>query len=307
MLDKDSIRLMSMLLFTVLLFSWQCGQAAEDIRLKQLAKFKPYQVVDDNEQTAFEQLVQEQVPLTKEQIIEFRDAIEGAKAAALAVPNSPPKPTITTQVVNLATGSTPPIIRLAKGFVTTIVLLDSTGSPWPIKGYDLGNPKAFSIQWDKKSNIMMIQANDTHQYGNLVLQLHNLNAPVSLSLVTSQRDVDYRVDFRVPGYGPNAQMLPLVDGYLISETSELLKVLDGIPPQGAEELESEDDGVTAWQQNNKLYVRTQYTLVSPAWLSSITSADQNHAYELSLTPILSVSYQGRVKQIKLKGIDYGRK
>lgn len=262
--------------------------------------------VTPEEEQAFNELLEQKVPMSTDQIIEFRKAIEESKAAAMASPNSPPRPTITTQVINLSTGSTPPVIRLAKGFVTTIVLLDSTGSPWPIKGYDLGNPGAFSIQWDKKSNIMMIQAKDVHEYGNLVIQLHDLNAPISLSLLTSQRDVDYRVDFRVPGYGPNAKYMPLSDGSLISESNELLKVLDGIAPIGSNDLEVDDDGVSAWQYNNKIYVRTKYTIVSPAWLSSINSADDTHAYELTLTPVLSISYQGRVKQVKLEGIDYGR-
>ena len=42
-------------------------------------------------------------------------------------------------------GATPPAIRLAQGYVSSLVFVDSTGAPWPIASFDIGDPKG--CQW----------------------------------------------------------------------------------------------------------------------------------------------------------------
>ena len=50
----------------------------------------------------------------------------------------------------------------------------------------------------------MVQARSTYTYGNLAVKLAMLNTPVMLTLVPGQKVVDYRVDLRIQGLGPNA-------------------------------------------------------------------------------------------------------
>ncbi|WP_251365941.1 DotH/IcmK family type IV secretion protein [Coxiella-like endosymbiont of Rhipicephalus sanguineus] len=68
----------------------------------------------------------------------------------------PPKPTSASVIVNLSPEATLPVIRLSSGFVTSLVFLDSTGAPWPIQAYDLGDPNSFNIQWNKKDNTLLV-------------------------------------------------------------------------------------------------------------------------------------------------------
>lgn len=241
-------------------------------------------------------------PMSTEQIVQLKQLNETMEYAKVSPVGTPPKPTATSQFVNLSPGSTPPVIRLAQGFVSSLVFLDSSGAPWPIAAYDLGDPNSFNIQWDKTSNTIMIQALKLYNYGNLAVRLRGLNTPVMLTLIPGQKAVDYRVDLRVQGYGPNAKRMPLETGIPPSASELLLHVLDGVPPPGSKRLHITGGDARAWFANDRMYVRTNLTILSPGWLASMTSADGTHAYEMHKSPVLLVSWHGKVMQLKVEGL-----
>lgn len=251
---------------------------------------------------AFEQVTEQLFPLTPEQILRVKQMYHTIEQANTAAVGTPPKPIATSQIVNLSPGSTPPVIRLSQGFVSSLVFLDSTGAPWPISAYDLGDPTAFNIQWDKTSNTLMIQANKLYTYGNIAVRLQGLNTPVMMTLIPGQKAVDYRVDLRVQGYGPNTKNLPMDNGLPPSASDLLLHVLDGVPPAGSARLTVSGGDARAWLLNGKMFVRTNLTILSPGWLGSMTSADGMHAYEMQKSPVLLVSWHGKVMQLKVEGL-----
>lgn len=254
--------------------------------------------VDD---AAFNVVTSRLFPLTPEQIVQLRTIYNASELAQVTSPSTPPRPTATSQFVNLSPGSTPPVIRLAQGFVSSLVFLDSTGAPWPLHGYDLGDPKAFNIQWDKSSNTLMIQASKLYTYGNLAVRLKGLNTPVMLTLIPGQKAVDYRVDLRVQGFGPNAYPVP-TQNLPPSANSILLNVLDGVPPPGSKLLEVSGGPAEAWSLGEKLFVRTRLTILSPGWVSVMNSADGMNAYEMQKAPVLLVSWHGKILQLKIEGL-----
>ncbi|MFT4058650.1 MAG: DotH/IcmK family type IV secretion protein [Legionella sp.] len=254
------------------------------------------------ENKAFKDMTRTLYPLTPEQIVQLKQMQHTVEYAKSSTPGVPPKPTATSQFVNLSPGSTPPVIRLAQGFVSSLVFLDSTGAPWPISAYDLGDPGSFNIQWDKTSNTIMIQALKLYNYGNLAVRLKGLNTPVMLTLIPGQKAVDYRVDLRVQGLGPNAKNMPLEEGIPPSASELLLHVLDGVPPPGSQRLSVSGGDARAWLSNDKMYIRTNLTILSPGWLASMTSADGTHAYEMQKSPVLLVSWHGKVMQLKVEGL-----
>jgi len=251
---------------------------------------------------AFDGVTDQMFPLTPEQIIRIKQMYHTTEYAQAAPAGTPPKPTATSQFVNLSPGSTPPVIRLSQGFVSSLVFLDSTGAPWPISAYDLGDPSAFNIQWDKTSNTLMIQASKLYTYGNLAVRLKGLNTPVMLTLIPGQKAVDYRVDLRIQGYGPNAKSMPMEEGIPPAANDLLLNVLDGVPPAGSARLVISGGDARAWLLNEKMYVRTNLTILSPGWIGSMTSADGMHAYEMQKSPVLLVSWHGKVMQLKVEGL-----
>ncbi len=267
-----------------------------------------YDVVDSErddkivDKLAFESVEDQLFPLSDNEIKQLRKKFNSNEYVKTLPVDTPPKPIATSQFVNLSPGSTPPVIRLSQGFVSSLVFLDSTGAPWPISAYDLGDPAAFNIQWDKTSNTLMIQSNKLYTYGNLAVRLRDLNTPVMLTLIPGQKAVDYRVDLRVQGYGPNAKNMPMEEGLPPSASDVLLHVLDGVPPTGSKRLNVSGGDARAWLLENKMYVRTNLTILSPGWVGSMTSADGMHAYEMQKSPVLLVSWHGKVMQLKVEGL-----
>ena len=82
----------------------------------------------------------------------------------------------------------------------------------------------------------------------------------------------------------------------------LLHVLEGVPPQGSLHLTVTGGDARAWLLGEKIYVRTNLTILSPGWIASMTSADGMHAYELQKAPVLLVSWHGKVMQLKVEGL-----
>ncbi|MCX7116084.1 MAG: DotH/IcmK family type IV secretion protein [Gammaproteobacteria bacterium] len=254
------------------------------------------------QQEAFKEVERQLFPLTPNEIHKLHKTMDVQEFAQAAPVGVPPKPTASSQFVNLSPGSTPPVIRLAQGFVSSLVFLDSTGAPWPITAYDLGDASAFNIQWDHVGNTLMIQALKLYTYGNLAVRLKGLNTPVMLTLIPGQKAVDYRVDLRIQGHGPNAKGLLMEETLPADANNVLLHVLDGVPPEGAQRLSVSGGDALAWLTKDKMYVRTNLTILSPGWLASMTSADGTHAYEMMKSPVLLVSWHGKIMQLIVEGL-----
>ncbi|OGT51644.1 MAG: hypothetical protein A3E84_03735 [Gammaproteobacteria bacterium RIFCSPHIGHO2_12_FULL_42_13] len=255
------------------------------------------QIMND---AAFNDVITSTFPLTSEQIHQLKQVYYASQEAAAAPPGVPPKPTVTSQVVSIAPGSTPPVVRLAQGFVSSLVFVDSTGAPWPLEAYDIGNPAAFNIQWNHTDNTLMIQSMSLYTYGNLAVRLKGLSTPVMLTLIPGQRVVDYRVDLRIQGLGPNAKILP-GDGLPTIVSPELLGVLEGVPPRNAKNMVVAGGEAQAWLAQDKLFLRTRLTVLSPAWTSIMSSPDGMNAYEFQKTPMILASFHGKPIQLRIEG------
>lgn len=251
--------------------------------------------------TAFGAMMQQNMPLSPGQVVQLHQQIDIAQRAAAVSPNIPPKPVSTTVMVNLAPGTTPPAIRLAQGYVSSLVFIDSTGAPWPIAAFDIGNPRAVNIQWDGKSNIMLLQAVTAYSNGDIVIRLVGLPTPITLEIVSGQRVVDYRVDLHVPGIGPNTKELPIGVNLPNSANQRLLGILDGIAPSGSRALTVQGADSQAWLAGEKMYFRTRLTVLSPGWIGKMVSPDGMQAYELPKTSSVLVSRYGEPVELKIEG------
>ena len=251
---------------------------------------------------AFNAMVQQNMPLSPRQVVKLRQMIDQSQRAAVIPATVPPKPVSSTIMVNLAPGTTPPAIRLAQGYVTSLVFVDSAGSPWPVASYDLGNAKANSIQWDGKSNVLLVQAATPYGDSDMVIRLVGLATPLTLELVSGQRVVDYRTDIHVPGFGPNSKNLPVGTGVPPTASPTLLSVLDGVGPSGATQLAVKGGGdCLAWQLGDRMYLRTRMTVLSPAWTGRMTSPDGMIAYEMLTSSSVLVSRHGEPVELKIEG------
>jgi intracellular multiplication protein IcmK len=255
----------------------------------------------DNENAAFSGMLKQSMPLSPRQIVQLHQMIDQSQRAAVIPATIPPRPESSTLMLNLAPGSTPPAIRLAQGYVSSLVFVDSAGNPWPIASYDIGNPKTTSIQWDGKSNILFVQASTPYGDSDLVIRLTGLATPVTLELVSGQRVVDFRRDIHVPGFGPNSKDVPSGNGLPPSADQVLLNVLDGIAPPGSKPLRVKGDEGMAWLLGDKMYLRTRHTLLSPGWIGRMVSPDGMIAYETQASASVLVSRYGNPVELKIEG------
>ena len=256
---------------------------------------------NSDDAAAFNGLLKQNIPLSPRQIVQLHQEVDASQRAAAIPASIPPKPVSTTLMVNLAPGTTPPAVRLAQGYVSSLVFVDSTGTPWPIASFDIGNPKAVNIQWDGKSNVLLLQAVAAYSDGNMVVKLVGLPTPVTLELVAGQRVVDYRVDIHVSGIGPNTKDVPVGEQLPNSANQLLLGVLDGVAPPGSRQLTVHGADSQAWLMGEKMYLRTRMTVLSPGWMGKMVSPDGMQAYELPKTSSVLISRYGEPAELKIEG------
>ena len=118
--------------------------------------------------------------------------------------------------------------------------------------------------------------------------------------------VDYRFDARIPKLGPLAKTPLIEHGGLksvVGTDENLVQILDGTPPSDAEKLKVDgtDGRSKAWRVSGRMYLRTPLTLLSPAWSSSVASADGMNVYVLNNTPVVLLSDEGRVVRASITG------
>lgn len=255
---------------------------------------------------AFGMLIDDALPMSPEQITKIHKYYDMTLQARATPANPSPLPNIRSEFINTEPGSEIPIVRLSAGFVTSVLFADaSCGSPWKLRSYSIGDPKTFNIQWDHKGNTLFIQSLKPYAHGNLAVQLWGSDTPIMITLVASPRKLDSRVDFKVPGRNPDCAMPAVMSGGVdpnANVNSLLINVLDGIPPRGSIKLKVNGGPGEAWLVDNKIFFRTKLTLLSPAWVSSVSSPDGTHVYALMVTPSILASDNGKTIDIKLSGL-----
>lgn len=241
-------------------------------------------------------------PLKPSEIRGLRNQFEDTKRATAYQPIQA-VPRISTLSVDLSPGSALPVLRVLPGEMSTIVFVDYTGAPWPLAAAPrVSNNDLFDVEWLEGTSSVVVSALSTFNDGNITVFLQGLTTPVVVKLATGEVDsphnnvrvVDYRLDLRIPGRGPNAK--PLVEGTpklgLYNDT--LQAFLDGVPPAEAKRVEVEGSPkmVQVWQIENSLFVRTPFS-IQTAFEQSLSAADGTSVYQIPLTPFVSLSENNR--------------
>ncbi len=274
-------------LLVMMLLSWQmCTFAADNT---------------PSDDQAFDVALQRFLPLSPDQIAVVFEAMDQKLAASSLPPNSIPLPVTSTRAVSLAPGSDIPLVRLCKGYISSVIFLDQTGQPWPIANYSLGNPEAFDINWDAQSHTLFIQSLKTWSFANIGVRLQGLSTPIMINLASSQGEVDYRIDLTIPDKGPNAKETGkyLEKGAAID--TQLLPYLDGTPPYYAMPLVVDPTYAQAWAQGEFVFLRTKETLISPQWIASTMSSDGTKVYKLARSNTVVIARNGSPKTLSIKG------
>lgn len=202
-----------------------------------------------------------------------------------------PKPVTRTLLVNLDPGVTPPTLRLSRGQQTSLVFSDVSGQPWFIEKVSL-NRQLFSDgratgvgqgggaagQGEPPTNVLSIEPLTPAAYGNVTVTLRGQSTPLIFVLTTGQKEVDMRVDAKVPGKNPDAEAQVTLQA-APSLDNALPYFLDGVPPQGAKRLRVTGlEGAEAWVYDKNLYVKARANAQYPAYYSAARSTNGISVY-----------------------------
>lgn len=218
--------------------------------------------------------------------------IELEKQRVLATPyTNVPAPIVRSINPDLSAGKTPPVIRVSKNLLTSIVFTDLDGNPWYIDRVVLNreqfNDSASVDPEGRPTNILTLEPNQAIQYGSVSVMLKGQPVPVIFLLSSGQPEVDVRVDARMSGVNPDMPKEGINPASLMSASGvdeSSLGFLDGVIPSGAEQLQSSDGGVNAWSFNNQTYVKTRLDVLYPAYQSKASTSDGTNIYRFEKNP-----------------------
>lgn len=280
----------------------QLAAQAEQVALQAQARVEAEQTKreTDHNRKSFDRASSGLLPLSPEQIRNFMNRLEKTQEAAAPPSAGQPKGRVRVVTLSLDPGAEPPQIDLSSGYITTVNLVDATGQPWPI--LDVGVGGNFEVTPTQSgSHVIRVMPLTRVASGNLSVLLKELPTPVIFRLSSGAQKVDLRYDARIPKYGPGAK-IPLVNRPGIQAGDELIMMfLDNAPPKDARRIKVSglDSRTLAWSYNEKVYVRTPVSLLSPAWNASASSADGMTVYEIGDAPVLLMSDNGAVVRARL--------
>lgn len=255
-------------------------------------------------ESAFKNAREALTPINKEEIDLIKGDIDNT-SKWLKTPHVNRKPVIRDQIIDLSAGSTPPLVRPGKNYGSVITFIDETGAPWNIVGAD-GMSNDFTIRWaagtfNKKRTAIQIVPSVHYGTGNISVMLEGLEIPIIVSVeIGYSKEVDYRVDFRIPLRSPNAraEVAPMP---MPSNLPKFIgDIMQGVPPSYAKRLKVSNDEGMAYMVEGKLVWRTNLTLLSPIPIGYLPSINGTRVYYMEYTPVVFASdVNGNRKQITI--------
>lgn len=251
---------------------------------------------------AFDAALQGLLPLKPEEIRKLLEHFDRTQEAVELPVYPSPKPEMAVETISLDPGARPAIIRTSYGHVTTLSILDISGQPWPIQDISWAGNFEILNGTEEGAHIIRISPQSEFARGNISMRLLKLQTPVILSIETSRDKVHYRFDAVIAERGPKGTV-PIIDQGLRLQAgrANLSRILEGVPSGDAVRLavDGVDGRTTAYKVNNRIFVRTPLTLLSPGWSSSVSSADGMRVYEIPDTPVILVSQAGKMVRVRL--------
>lgn len=254
------------------------------------------------------QYVQEVVPSTRslvaQQLSQYEDSqltpeqrkrIKAVELERQRIDSNPyintANPVVRSIMPDLAPGVTPPIIRVSKNILTSIVFTDLDGNPWFIEKVMLNrnqfNDSAGVDGEGKPTNILTIEPIQAIDYGNVTVILKGKTLPVILLIASGQPDVDVRLDVRMKGKNPDIAVndIPISARAVSADIDEIgLGFLDGTIPSDAEMLASSDPAIRAWNYSGAIYIKSSLDVLYPSYHSRAKSPDNVNIYRFDNEP-----------------------
>lgn len=252
---------------------------------------------------AFEALLEEKFPTTREQLKKF---IEKEKVYNNVIfDNKVPK--ALTEIIQVVTkpGAAPVAIYVAPFHTSTLNVIDSTGQPWPISTVMSGNDADYKIaKVDGHKYANMVRINPTREVGTTNVNLSLADFPTSITVTLKNNSDQYHPSpvLQIDKEGPQAKPLPVYSVDNVTSDAVLKGIVLGTAPDTFEPLETSDENVEAWRNEESLYIRTTYRPSSPLPRGIHHGPSNYAAYRMNDIPILVMTTEdGYEKKITITG------
>lgn len=229
--------------------------------------------------TAFDNAMQEKSGLTPEMIRELKKTYMDKNKAKNDEVEEEPTPESRTIPISLDVSNQKEVIRTAEGYSTSITIIDSTGKPWDVVNTSLGNSKAYSLARldGSEGSLFSLTTKAKNARSNLILVLkegkgNDRKIPISLELISGQKQVDDKVVLRIQSVGPNGS----IEQTKLTQAPDIryIQWLDGVVPSGVKKLKSNDTMLKAWKDSDgAIIVITKYNVYSPNSSVMISSSN----------------------------------
>ena len=272
------------------------------------------------ENTLYKSAAKSLLPLKEQDLMQFRKRLQATQKAS-EVPITPPLAKTEVITVHPNRGGIP-VIPMAAGYVTDVSFVNEWGQPWMVVDATVGNGAAFqvvnpvapgAVQTETalqnkegksaanaaapvQTSTIIVAAKQKFRDSNLSVLLHQLPTPLLFDLQTGQKAVDYRIIVRVDGLPAGA--MPPIGGLGRSQDSAdavLMRALYDTMPHSAESIPFGYG--EAWKLNGHVWLRTRHSVLAPAWLATLQSPNDVHAYELPATDTAMLTVNGEPRTI----------
>lgn len=253
--------------------------------------------------------IESSVPLTAEEIRNFRRELEGRKAAMSENVSGRPPPTPTTGIYNLdlSPGATPPVVRIEVGHGSIVSFLDAAGRPWPAKVADNFSPGGLTMSQFTEHQLSIGTTSSNPINVGVAVALEGVPTAITFSVISGNSIVDTQVHMVVPLYRNGA---PPGVGSLRGEPSltagDLMSYLLRTPPASARKLTVEGlSGALAWQiSSDRMVVRTTAMVTTGAFrVQGI--GDGTFVYEMPLSPQVRIVQADKFSSLRISGFMTG--
>jgi intracellular multiplication protein IcmK len=242
-------------------------------------------------------------PLTPEEVLELRKELKRRTEAMSQSLEPLGKPTRRVLTVDLSPGATPPVVRTAVNQGGVVSFVDATGRPWPVLTVDNYNQAGFDVAAFGPNGVSIGVKSASARATNMAVLLEGMSSPITFTVTTGQSEIDYSVEMQLPRYIPG-QPAPVgaVEQMRSLGAADLMNFLLNTPPKDARALTSDTPTVVAWQVSpERMIVRTDALVASPAWQRRQSSTTGVSVYDLPLSPRIVVAAQGQILNVRLSG------
>ena len=256
-------------------------------------------------QTLLQESLRQMMPLDDSQIQEYRKHSDQRERALLPV--SPALASRTVRV-SLEPGTAPIKVFTTANIATSLLIHDSTGQPWPITSVTNGGPHFFQVLRPELPDGNLLNIMPTQSYGTttIVVTLDKQDIPLVIRLESDsvrgpERRADALVLFQIAQHGPRAKP-PVIQDIKETVNSAMLAFLDHVPPTGAVRVRMEPrlDKVQVWKLGEAHYIRTNHSMMWPAWSAVVHGAGSMKCYEVPVTSRVMLSIDGKIQTLVLK-------